>query len=65
MKRLSIRFVKAINESGLFATIEGKIPYQVVYDHLDDNVTGIILTIPLVEEEGIIICDDVGRKEDM
>lgn len=64
MKRLSIRFVRAINGSGLFAPIEGKVRYQVVYDHLDDNVTGIILTLPLIEEEGIIICDDIERKED-
>ena len=64
LKRLSIRFVRTLNESGLFATVEGRVSYQVVYDHLDDNVTGIILTLPLIEEHGIIICDEIEREED-
>lgn len=61
MKRLAIRFIRALNESGYFATIEGKLPYKVLYDHLDANVTGIVITPVLEEEEGIDICDEVER----
>lgn len=64
MKRLCIRFVKALNASGLFETIEGNIDYRVLYDHLDHNVTGIVITPPLIEEEGVIICEDEVRTED-
>lgn len=61
MKRLAIRFVKKFNESGLFEPLEGDIPYQVLYDHLDQNVTGIILNLILNEEEGVSICSDEVR----
>ena len=64
MKRLCVKFVKALNGSGLFKQIEGKLPYQVLYDHLDQNVTGIVIEPPLEEEEGIIICEDEVRAED-
>lgn len=63
MKRLAVRFVKAVNASGLFEMIEGEIHYQVVYDYLDHNVTGVMLTLPLIEEDGIIICDDDESRE--
>lgn len=62
MKRLCIRFVRALNESGYFAQIEGKLPYQVLYDHLDENVTGVVITPKLEEEVGISICDEVERN---
>lgn len=58
MKRLAIKFVKALNASEYFELIEGIQPYQVVYDFLDQNVTGIVLNLPLEEVDGIIICDD-------
>lgn len=64
MKRLAIRFVNALNESGYFEHIEGKVPYKVVYDFLDDNVTGVILTIPLEEIKGVMICDLPVRDGD-
>lgn len=64
MKRLCIRFVKALNESGLFEPIDGRLRYRVLYDHFDQNVTGIVITPPLIEEEGVIICDDEHRNED-
>lgn len=64
MKRLCIRFVKILNESGLFEPIEGRLSYRVLYDHFDQNVTGIVITPPLIEEEGVIICDDEYRNED-
>lgn len=62
MKRLAIRFVKAYNESGLFEQIDGEVQYQVLYDHLDQNVTGVMLTLTIIEEEGISICADEVRK---
>lgn len=64
MKRLCVKFVKAFNDSGLFRQIEGKLPYQVLYDHLDHNVTGIVIEPFIEEEEGIIICEDEVRTED-
>lgn len=66
MKRLCVRFIKAFNESGLFEAIEGKLPYRVLYDYLDRNVTGIVITPHIKEEEGIIICgSDEARTEDV
>lgn len=57
MKRLALQFIKTLNESGMFEAISGQLPYQVLYDHLDENVTGIVITPPLVEEDGIMLCD--------
>ena len=53
-----MRFINAINESGYFVQLEGKLPYQVLYDHLDENVTGVVITPILEEEEGVSICED-------
>lgn len=64
MKRLCICFIKKLNESGLFEMIEGRITYRVLYDYFDQNVTGIVITPPLVEEEGVFICADEYRTED-
>jgi hypothetical protein len=64
MKRLAIKFIKALNASKCFELIEGKQPYQVVYDFLDQNVTGIVLNLPLEEVDGIIICEEESRYED-
>lgn len=64
MKRLAIKFVKALNASEYFEVIEGRYPYQVVYDFLDQNVTGVVLNLPLEEVEGVIICDDESRTDD-
>lgn len=58
MKRLCYNFIKAVNESGYFSPLEGKLPYQVLYDHLDENVTGVVITPVLEEEEGFSICED-------
>lgn len=63
MKRLCIRFIKAFNASGLFEPIEGELPYQVLYDHLDHNVTGIVIT-PIVKEiDGVSLCNDNQTRE--
>ena len=58
MKRLCYKFIKAVNESGYFSQLEGKLPYQVLYDHLDENVTGVVITPVLEEEVGVSICDE-------
>lgn len=64
MKRLAIRFVKALNESGYFTPIEGEVLYQVLYDHLDQNVTGVVLTLILDEVEGVSICSTPVRDHE-
>lgn len=63
MKRLCMRFVRALNASGLFAQIDGRVPYKVLYDHLDANVTGIVITPTLEEEDGVTVCDDIMRVD--
>ena len=64
MKRLCMRFIKSLNESGLFEPIEGRLPYRVLYDYFDQNVTGIVITPQLVEEDGVSICEGEIRNED-
>lgn len=50
MKLLMIMFIKEANKSGLFTMIdEVDIEYQVPYDTMDDNVTGVVVTLPLEE----------------
>ena len=44
MKRLAALFVKTLNESGYFEQLEGRIPYRVLYDTFDKNVTGIVIS---------------------
>ena len=66
MKRLAVKFIKTLNGSDMFELIEGSVPYQVVYDYLDQNMTGIIITLKLEEKEGISICgDDEKRVSDV
>lgn len=62
MKRLCIRFVRTLNDSGLFSALEDNLPYQVLYDHLDQNVTGIVISPTLEEEEGVNLCNEPERK---
>lgn len=64
MKRLCIRFIKAVNESVYFEEYEGDLPYQVLYDHLDQNVTGIVISPTLKELEGVSICNEPARLGD-
>lgn len=58
MKILASQFVLEVNKSGLFEQIPLKeeIPYQAVYDYLDENVTGIMITLRLKELKGIQHC---------
>lgn len=58
MKRLCVRFILALNKSGLFSPLDGSIQYRVLYDYLDVNVTGIVIEPTLIEEKGISICND-------
>lgn len=63
MKRLAVRFITALNESGLFETIDDTtIPYSVAYDKFDENLTGIALYPQLVEKEGVVICGNITRQ---
>lgn len=64
MKRLCVRFLVAINHSGLFEPIEGAVTYRVLYDTFDENVTGIAITLTLQEEEGIVACAEQYRLTD-
>lgn len=65
MKRLCYKFIRHLNESGYFTPLEGKLPYQIVYDHLDENVTGVVITPKLEEEEGVSICGDEENDEEV
>lgn len=66
MKRLCIRFVQAFNASKYFDELDGNIPYRVLYDYLDVNVTGIIIEPTLIEKEGVILCrEPFKRPEDI
>lgn len=66
MKRLAMMFIKALNDSGLFNMIdEENIEYQVPYDTTDDNLTGVLVTLP-IEEKWNVMCqmpDDFGYVE--
>ncbi len=64
MKRLCIRFIKALNDSGYFEEIDGEQRYQVLYDHLDHNVTGIVIELSLKEVEGVNLCQEPRRRGD-
>lgn len=61
MKRLAMRFIRTLNESGYFEPIEDDLRYEVLYDHLDQNVTGIVIHPRLEEIVGVRICDDIER----
>lgn len=63
MKRLALKFINAVNESGEFEAIEGPIGYRVHVDYLDANVTGVSIEITLKEREGIRMCDDSMRRD--
>lgn len=61
MKLLAIKFINALNRSGLFEEIEGNLRYQVLYDHLDMNVTGVVINPILEEAEGISTCRETNK----
>lgn len=55
MKEYARGFISKVNSSGLFEAIEGQIRYQVVYDKLDINVTGVMLPLTIKERTGICL----------
>ena len=61
-KVLAKRFLSSVNNSGVFQAIEGDVPYSVVYDKLDVNVTGVCLELKLREVVGEPLCRGVYGK---
>lgn len=55
-KNLAMEFILTANESELFDPIEGDVPYSVIYDKMDVNVTGIVIELQLKEKQGINLC---------
>lgn len=53
MKVKAMQFIDACNDSGLLEPIEENIPYQVLYDRFDVNVTGISIALKLKEAKGV------------
>lgn len=57
MKRKALEFIRCINSSGYFEPIgDTDVPYQVLYDKLDVNVTGVSISLRLQPKAGI--CED-------
>lgn len=52
MKTLAKKFILAVNRSGMFEPISDRIDYSVVYDTLDQNLTGVTIEIQLKELVG-------------
>ena len=52
MKEYAKQFILAVNNSGMFKYLPENIPYSVVYDKLDVNLTGVVLQIKLEESQG-------------
>ena len=68
MKRLAKMFIMQLNQSGYFDFIDGEeIVYQVPYDTTDDNVTGVLITLPIVQESQLLckIPDEFGYVENV
>jgi hypothetical protein len=53
MKTYAKDFLKRVNDSGAFETIDlSNVQYQIVYDKLDVCLTGVVLEFQLKELEG-------------
>jgi hypothetical protein len=53
MKTLAKKFIYQINNGGIYEAIDGDtLPYSVVYDKLDENVTGITIELTLIPIAG-------------
>lgn len=57
-KRIAMAFITAINSSGYFEKIDGELQYQVIYDYLDENVTGVMISPVLKEIVGLATCEE-------
>lgn len=53
MKVKAMQFIDACNDSGLFYPINENVPYQVLYDKFDVNVTGISISLTLKQANGV------------
>lgn len=62
MKRLSLRFIDALNKSGYFETIQGNVKYQVPIDTTDSINSGIIIEPTLKETAGQSLCVTNPRR---
>lgn len=62
-KNLAKEFILRLNASGLFEYVDDDIPYSVIYDKLDVNVTGVVIEMQLKEAKGLAICPgkDIGE----
>lgn len=62
-KNLAKEFILRLNASDLFEHIDEDIPYSVIYDKLDVNVTGVVIEAQLKEIKGLVICPgkDIGE----
>lgn len=62
-KNLAKEFILRLNASGLFEHVDEDIPYSVIYDKLDVNVTGVVIEMQLKEAKGLTICPgkDIGE----
>lgn len=62
-KNLAKEFILRLNASGLFEHVDDDIPYSVIYDKLDVNVTGVVIEMQLKEAKGLAICPgkDIGE----
>lgn len=52
MKTYAKTFIEAVNRSGMFAPIPDTTNYSVVYDMLDQNLTGVTIQVQLKELQG-------------
>ena len=53
MKSAAMVFIARMNDSGLFEPIEGDIPYSVILEKLSPIVTGISISVQVMEAKGI------------
>jgi len=52
MKEYAKAFIIAVDKSGMFQPLPEIIPYSVVYDKLDVNLTGVVIQVQLKELQG-------------
>ena len=62
-KAYAQEFLMRINESGLFESVNGEIPYSIFYDRLDVNVAGITIEVQLKEVKGLVLCPRKNIEE--
>lgn len=53
MKSLAMRFFVAMNQSGMFQHVGGRLPYRTIYDKLDVAITGVMFELKIEEVSGV------------